>query len=199
VIRNAVYFLNNYLGERLDETSRKHLGMIWRAAEQASNSVSDLLSFAEPQRPERVDAQVSVLVLDALSRVRIPEGIKLRTSVEAALTGLAVDPMQVVRALVNIVDNALEAMPNGGQLRIAAEADGREVAIRVSDTGQGIAPELLPSIFEPLVTTRPHAKGLGLTVARRLVESNGGRIEVESLPGKGTTFALRFPYSELRP
>jgi len=113
-----------------------------------------------------------------------------------------VDPMQLEQAILEIVSNALDAMPSGGRLRIAAFlADGadahapdrRDVVIEVSDTGGGIPAEVLPSVCEPFFTTRQEGTGLGLAIAKRYVEQNGGRLEIASRPGDGTTVRLRLP------
>jgi signal transduction histidine kinase len=109
--------------------------------------------------------------------------------------------MQLEQALLEIVSNALDAMPNGGRLGIrAASANGAapgdvpgDVVVVVSDTGSGIPEQLLASVCEPFFTTRQEGTGLGLAIARRYVEQNGGRLEIASRPGEGTTVRLRLP------
>jgi signal transduction histidine kinase len=105
--------------------------------------------------------------------------------------------MQLEQALVEIVSNALDAMPQGGRLRIAASMNGAsthpgEVSIEVADTGPGIPELVLPSVCEPFFTTRHDGTGLGLAIAKRYVEQNGGRLEIVSRPG-GTTVRIRLP------
>jgi signal transduction histidine kinase len=105
--------------------------------------------------------------------------------------------MQVEQVLVELVSNALDAMPSGGRLRIGAalneaETTGSEVAIEVSDTGSGIPDKVLPSVCEPFFTTRADGTGLGLAIAKRYVEQNGGRLEITSRPG-ATTVRVRLP------
>jgi signal transduction histidine kinase len=108
-----------------------------------------------------------------------------------------VDPVQLEQAILEIVSNALDAMPAGGRLRIGAFAgDGAapgEVVVEVSDTGGGIPQQVLPSVCEPFFTTRQEGTGLGLAIAKRYVEQNGGRLEIASRPGDGTTVRLRLP------
>jgi signal transduction histidine kinase len=105
--------------------------------------------------------------------------------------------MQVEQALLEIVSNALDAMPAGGRLRIGATlADGAgpaQVVVEVSDTGGGIPAQVLPSVCEPFFTTRQEGTGLGLAIAKRYVEQNGGRLEIASRPGDGTTVRVRLP------
>jgi signal transduction histidine kinase len=113
------------------------------------------------------------------------------------LPEIRVDPMQLEQALVEIVSNALDAMPQGGRLRIGASLNGdgagpAEVSIEIADTGPGIPDQVLPSVCEPFFTTRQDGTGLGLAIAKRYVEQNGGRLEIVSRPG-GTTVRVRLP------
>jgi signal transduction histidine kinase len=108
-----------------------------------------------------------------------------------------VDPMQLEQALVEVVSNALDAMPSGGRLRIGARMDGTGadtgyVTIEVTDTGPGIPEHVLPSVCEPFFTTRQEGTGLGLAIAKRYVEQNGGRLEITSRAG-GTSVRIRLP------
>jgi len=98
--------------------------------------------------------------------------------------------------IVNLVINASDAMRGGGVVDIRVRRDHDNVRIDVADHGEGIRPEVLPDIFEPLFTTKLHGTGLGLSVAQQLVCRNGGTIDVESRVGEGTTFILHFPLVE---
>ncbi|MFZ1818019.1 MAG: ATP-binding protein, partial [Nitrospira sp.] len=110
-----------------------------------------------------------------------------------ALPSIQVDPEQVKEALMNLLINAREAMPEGGTLTLTTRAgQDSEVEIEVADTGIGIAPEHLSRIFEPFFTTKAYGTGLGLTNVKRLVEDNGGTLVVNSNAGAGTSFTLRF-------
>jgi signal transduction histidine kinase len=106
-----------------------------------------------------------------------------------------VDPEQVREALVNLEMNALEAMPQGGKLRIVLnQKDNRDVTIRLSDTGGGISPELESKIFDPFFTTKQKGTGLGLSIVHSVVKNHGGTISVISNNGEGTTFTLTLPF-----
>jgi signal transduction histidine kinase len=107
--------------------------------------------------------------------------------------------MQLEQALVEIVSNALDAMPDGGGLRISASLDGAgefgdHIAIDIADTGKGIPESVLPSVCEPFFTTRSEGTGLGLAIAKRYVEQNGGQLGITSRPGS-TTVTVRLPVS----
>jgi signal transduction histidine kinase len=107
---------------------------------------------------------------------------------------VAADEAQLRQALLNLVRNAADAMSTGGALTVATRrsADGA-VEVSVKDTGAGIPAENLDRIFEPFFSTKDGGTGLGLALTQQIVEEHGGRIEVDSTPGRGTTFTLRLP------
>jgi two-component system sensor histidine kinase AtoS len=123
--------------------------------------------------------------------------IALDVQVAPGLPDVRIDPMQVEQALVEVVSNALDAMPAGGKLRITASAapigGNPGVVIEIADTGAGIPAHVIPSVFDPFFTTRPDGTGLGLAVAKRFIEQNGGAVAIVSAPGEGTTIRLHLP------
>src|SRR6266480_7478745 len=105
-----------------------------------------------------------------------------------------IDLSRFARAIGNVIENAMHAMPGGGFLTVTIDAVAKQVALRISDTGAGIAPELLPTLFEPFERYGDsHANGVGLAVAKAIVEAHGGKISVRSVVGKGTTVDIRLP------
>ena len=124
-------------------------------------------------------------------------GIDLQLKLAEDLPPVPCDPQQIEQVLVALIMNAIDAMPQGGNLWLETRLsrDQREVEIRVRDDGAGIAPDLLPHIFEPFMTTKEsgHGVGLGLAISRGIVERHRGRIEVESQLGRGTTFTITLP------
>jgi signal transduction histidine kinase/HAMP domain-containing protein len=127
-----------------------------------------------------------------------PAGVTLRRSVPPDLPHALIDRAAISRALVNLIENALQAMPGGGTLSVGAIAvpDGAGSArlrIEVRDTGVGIEPSLMPRLFEPYFSTKSGGTGLGLGLARRAVEEQGGSIEIRSRPGQGTVVTLTLP------
>jgi signal transduction histidine kinase len=108
----------------------------------------------------------------------------------ASLPKVYAVPHQVEQVLENLVIKAYQAMPTGGSIQISAAPQKDELAISIRDTGTGISPENMNKLFEPLFTTKPKGIGLGLAVSRKLAEANGGRIEIQSELGRGSTFTL---------
>jgi signal transduction histidine kinase len=162
--------------------------------------ISHLLSFSRPAPFHPVSESVPRLIEELLPAVAQPireQRVELEMAVPATLPQVRVDPMQVEQAILEIVSNALDAMPGGGRLRIRAFlADGAapgDVIVEVTDTGGGIPDHVLPSVCEPFFTTRQEGTGLGLAIAKRYVEQNGGRLEIASRPGVGTTVRVSLP------
>lgn len=182
-----------------DEVGAKHeasLDTIDRATQRATQLTRQLLAFSRRQilQPEVLDLHdVLGETQRLLSRV-IGEAIVLRTTSAPGLH-LRVDPVQLEQVIVNLAVNARDAMPSGGRLTLHAGGEGDCVVLRVRDSGEGIEEAMLEHVFEPFFTTKPRGKGtgLGLSVVLGIVEQSGGRIDVESRPGDGTVFTLRFP------
>ena len=125
-----------------------------------------------------------------LERYPAPKTVHVTLEIPEDLPLLYIDPRQVEQVLGNLVINACQAMSAGGELTITAHQEQEMIAIAVKDTGVGIPPENMKKLFEPLFTTKAKGIGLGLAVSQKLAEANGGRIEVESEAGKGSTFTL---------
>jgi signal transduction histidine kinase len=119
--------------------------------------------------------------------------IEIVNDVVPPLPRVFVDRTLVARGLANVVENALYAMPGQGVLTLSAAAGGQFVTLRVRDTGAGMDADALARVFEPYFSTKTTGTGLGLPIARRNIELNGGAIEVESVKGEGTVVLLRLP------
>jgi signal transduction histidine kinase len=155
--------------------------------------VSDLQDYSRPLNPELSQILLHQLVGEILSTTTIPETIQVSNLVPEDLK-LTVDSEMMKRVLINLVTNALQAMPEGGELKIKASKTEEEVLIGIEDTGVGIPKENLDKIFRPLFTTKPKGQGLGLSVCKRMAKAHGGNITVESQVGKGSTFTVVLPF-----
>jgi len=158
-----------------------------------SSMVTDLLDFAQTPNPKITRTSTEQLVNDALRRVVAPNKVVIETKLDPSLPNLDVDPFLMQRALTNIIGNALQAMPDGGSLRITTKKNGRSASINVADTGTGIPPENISKLFEPLFTTKSRGVGLGLAIVKSVIEAHGGTITVESDVGRGSKFCIALP------
>lgn len=208
VIHNVAYHLSQILPQAPEMASqhahiREHLEILEQETQVAVNIISNLLYYTTASRPDPRPIPAAELVKRVLERFPAPANLRVTLDLPPDLPPLRADPAHIEQALANLLLNAYEAMPQGGELSVISHqssvTDDRTLTtehcllITVKETGPGISPEALPHLFEPLVTTKPHGIGLGLTVAKKLIEANGGRLEVESEPGQGTAFTLVLP------
>jgi signal transduction histidine kinase len=185
-------------------SSAEHLTAIIDEVDRLDRRISHLLSFSRPAPYHPLPENVSRLIqglIPAFAQPLDEHRIELRLDLSDTLPDVRVDPMQLEQALVEIVSNAVDAMPTGGRLSIAA-TPGRingsqpsEVTIEIADTGPGIPEQVVPSVCEPFFTTRQEGTGLGLAIAKRYVEQNGGKLEILSHTG-GTRVLVRLPASQ---
>jgi two-component system cell cycle sensor histidine kinase/response regulator CckA len=180
---------------------RNDVEQIRDAGQRAAGLTRQLLAFSRRQllRPRVVSLNAAVNELAPMLQRLIGPEIKLETDLDPELGKVFVDPAQVEQALVNLTLNARDAMPTGGELRISTtnvDLDGEpHVSLRVSDTGVGIDPSTQARIFEPFFTTKQGGggRGLGLSTVYGIMVQSGGRVTVDSVPGRGATFTLQFP------
>jgi signal transduction histidine kinase len=182
-------------------SAREHLDAIVGEVDRLDRRISHLLSFSRPAPFHPMPESVAHLIDEMLPAFAAPireQGVELRVSVPSDLPLVRVDPVQLEQALVELVSNALDAMSQGGRLSIEAHAENGasgpgEVTVAVNDTGGGIPPQVISSVCEPFFTTRAEGTGLGLAIAKRYIEQNGGRLEIESRVAEGTTVRVRLP------
>jgi len=158
--------------------------------------VQDLLNFAKPKSPELKPVELGPLIHSTVSLLSSELSKRhIHWTVTCQHNGAApqADADQLRQVLINLVQNAAEAMPDGGTLTITTQTNDGHWELQVSDTGQGIPKELLPKIFDPFVTTKEHGNGLGLAMVYSIIQAHHGTIHVASTPGHGTTFTLRLP------
>ena len=173
------------------------LGAIRTEARRLNRILSDFLRFARPQEARRaagdlgeVVEHVGALVRD--DRSRAPR-VDVRVAIDPAVPRFAFDRDQLTQVIWNVALNGVEAMDGRGRLSLEVARQHGDVALAVSDTGPGIPRECLPRVFEPFYSGKPNGSGLGLTIAERIVAAHGGRIEIDSEPGRGTRVTMLFP------
>ncbi len=181
------------------ERFRQHLKLMESETIRCSDIVSNLLTFSRRSTPSKQPVNVEELLNRCILLGRhklMLNHIKLTTDIDSPIPLLKADFNQLQQCIINLIFNAMDAMPDGGDLFISAshDPDGHLVRITVKDSGTGISPENMPRIFEPFFTTKKegYGVGLGLSILYGIVESNNGRVIVNSRPGEGAAFVLEF-------
>jgi two-component system NtrC family sensor kinase len=191
---------NDQAGANKREEVVQCLDLISSESRRCGDLVKNLLTFAR-QSPMNVQStDINRVVEQCLLLVRHKleiGGIELHSTLAEGLPRLQCDPSQIEQVLLAVIVNAADAMPKGGNLWIESRLceDARQVSLTVRDDGSGIAPEVMPRIFEPFVTTKDyeHGTGLGLAVSRSIIDRHSGKISVHSELGKGTTVSITLP------
>ena len=189
-----------FLAERYDNPQFREEFMRVVPAEVAriNRIVQSLADFAKPPllKLQPVDVQqVAADTLSLLSNECLKRNVQVVRQFEAEPIYLTADPAALKQTVLNLCLNALDAMPRGGTLSVSAQLQDTEAVVRISDTGTGIAPEHLKTIFNPFFTTKEGGMGLGLAVVQQIVNQHLGTIRVESTIGYGTTFEIRLPHA----
>jgi PAS domain S-box-containing protein len=191
-IKNAAYYLSVKQGSCSDDDRNKMLGIIDSAIDHADKIIGDLQDYSREMQLELVNCSPRSILKEALALVQVPDRVKI---VDSTLDEplIRADKAKMVRVFINIVKNAVDAMPNGGTLQVKSIQTDGNVEISFADTGIGIPKETLGKIFSPLVTTKAQGMGFGLAICKRIVEAHGGEITVKSAIGKGTMFTVTLP------
>ena len=210
-IGNPLNSLNIHLqliGRELDalpaaerENLRGLLDVAQKEVARLDRIVTQFLRAVRPTPPQLEPASVRAVLADTLEFLQHEirdRDVLVEVDSEDALPEIALDRNQIRQAFFNLIRNAIQAMTNGGLLKIQLRSHDRYVAIAFKDTGPGIAPERLANMFEPYSTTKAEGSGLGLMIVQRIVRDHGGQLEVRSEPQAGTTFTIFLPRENQR-
>ncbi|MDI6847910.1 MAG: GAF domain-containing protein [Candidatus Bathyarchaeia archaeon] len=191
-IAGAAYYLKKWLSPKIDGKVKEMLEVIEKNIVYSNKIINDLLDYSGEIKLDLVESKPKSIIREALSLVKIPKNVQVIDLTENK-PKIKVDVGKIKRAFVNIVKNAVEAMPKGGTLTIKSrEIDGK-VEIAFSDTGVGMSKETLEKLCTPLFTTKAKGMGFGLPLCKRFTEAHGGCFRAESTLGKGTTVTVTLP------
>ncbi len=190
-----------YFGGRFPAGSadREAAQVMVREVERLNRAIGDLIGLSRPTdiRPRLigmrrlVEDTLRLIGQDAASR-----GVAVRFDASPSLPEVAIDPDRMRQVILNLCLNALEAMPDGGELSLSLQPDTEALRLEIRDSGMGIAPDALPHIFDPYFTTKGQGTGLGLATVHKIIEAHGGSISVASEPGQGAVFRVLLPLRE---
>ncbi len=193
-VMNALYMLRRSLDN--PAAAEPHLAVAERQTAKAVNLAQDLTAYMRERDPDLAPMELRDVLSDVFEATPKPDNIEVTEDIAPIV--LNADAKQITQILTNLVDNAYQAMPEGGSLRISARADGDTAIITVQDSGEGVDQALVERFFEPFFTTRSEGTGLGLAIVRRLIEGHGGTISIENGPSGGAIVTVRLPIEASR-
>jgi signal transduction histidine kinase len=186
--------LQQFSGQEAGAESLQLVSILEQETLRCRQIIQSLLDFSGQQNHKPQQTDLNDVVEQAWSKYsqenEVNHHIQFVRGFDPHLPQVSVDPQQMEQAIFYLIRNACQAMPQGGALRITSRTVGAEVQIIISDTGQGISPEDLRHIFDPFYETDDHAYGLDLSITNAIIGRHGGKIEVESEPGQGSTFTI---------
>jgi signal transduction histidine kinase len=189
--------------EQFDEVFRESSGTLLAEISNLKGIIGRFSEFSKMPQPQLQPVQVNEILRGVAqlfqAQLQAPgrTAIACKLELDDRLEPIAADPELLHRALSNLVLNAMDAMPNGGTLTLRSRGDGANAIIEVCDTGSGLTREECERIFTPYYTSKQHGTGLGLAIVQSVVSDHGGRISVQSEPGKGTRFVIELPKAAL--
>lgn len=189
-IANAAFFLKRSSNAGAKE--KEILTNVESSVRYSDKIVNDLLDYSRDVRLELVETNPHSLLKETLATVTVPENIHVEDETESGPV-LKVDVDKMKRVFINLINNAIDAMPRGGTLRMSSKRVDANVEFGFEDTGVGMSDEVVQKLFTPLFTTKAKGMGFGLAICKRIVEAHGGKISVTSSPGKGSKFTVSFP------
>jgi signal transduction histidine kinase len=164
--------------------------------------IDDYLQFARLPKPQRQPLDLNTWLAEKLAFLNTSlerACIKLRTMFDPCLKSVNADPEQLWQAILNLIRNAIEAMPQGGELTVDTREDSQHAAVSIRDQGKGMTSEQLGRMFVPFFSTKPSGTGLGLTLVQQIITEHGGHVQCESRSGRGSTFTIYLPFLEHTP
>jgi signal transduction histidine kinase len=191
-----IYLLKQFLINMPESQTKKEVDESLQAVDEniayINKIVADLQDYSRKLTPDYNNINLPESINNIVQGIHVPGNIKLVINAQVPIT-LKTDPVFIRRALTNLINNAIQAMPSGGFLTIRVYEKGSKALIQVEDTGTGIPEEVKSKLFTPMMTTKAKGQGLGLAVVKRLVEALGGTISFESIAGAGTSFTIELP------
>ncbi len=194
-IKNAVYYLNRKRGISMDAKEKSMFDVVDKSVDHANKIINNLLEYSREITLEIEECTPKSLIDYVLLMLQKPDRIKIHDQTQDYPT-LWVDSNKMERVFINLINNAIDAMPEGGTLVVSSNQVGENVEFTFTDTGTGMSEQTKSKIFMPLFTTKAQGMGFGLAICKRIVEAHGGKISVESTLGKGTEFTVALPMEQ---
>jgi PAS domain S-box-containing protein len=206
-IKNPLLIIGGFARQLLkvsgwDEKNRRRLTIMAEEVSNLEKMVAEMRDFVRRPPAAKERGRLETRLSEALELFQDTfreRQVKVKRVEEGPLPELVFDPKLLHQVLLNLFNNALEAMPRGGELTVTTRVGGDSAEIVVADTGEGMTPEVAANVFQPYFTTKAKGTGLGLAISQNIIQEHGGSIEVESTPGQGSAFTIRLPLAEPAP
>ncbi len=179
-----------------DPKIKTNIDIIIEEVKRLEKILKNITDFGKPSTPEKIDIQISEIMENTcilMENYFQGKNINVHKEFETDVPEISADPIQIKQVFLNILMNAVEAMPDGGNLDIKIRSGIESIEIEIVDNGESIPKEVLENIFNPFFTTKPNGTGVGLPISLKIIEDHGGKIDVKSILGKGTTMLLTLP------
>jgi two-component system NtrC family sensor kinase len=185
-----------------DDSRREYLERIINEINRMSQFLTKFFAFARPQRPQKQSNSIAAIIdriIDLEAQKILRQNISVIKDYDPSIPSVRLDANQIQQVFLNLIINSLQAMPNGGELKISIGYNKQNaqyqkyICVTISDTGVGIKPQDLSKIFTPFYTTKPKGVGLGLSLSQQILKEHRGKVGVESTPGEGTIFSISLP------
>lgn len=191
-IRGASYYLKTKYNDILDNKDKVMFETIDKSIDYSNKIVNDLIDYSSEIKLELEVTNPKKIIDNTLSLLTLPNNVSFKIETQES-PDFQVDITKIRRSFINIIKNAFEAMPNGGELTIKTEKNSDKMIFNFTDTGNGMTQEILEKLWSPLFTTKAKGMGFGLAITKRTIEAHGGKITAISSPNKGSTFTIEIP------
>jgi PAS domain S-box-containing protein len=191
-IKGAAYYLNSKYRGEISNVGKAMLTTIDECIEHSNKIINDLLEYSRDLKLELSETNPKAMLAQPLAMLKVPKKVKVINKTEGK-PAVMVDAARMTRVLLNILQNAVDAMPEGGTLTLTSKTVKGNLQISIADTGTGMSKKTIAKLWTPLFTTKAKGMGFGLSICKRIVEAHKGEISVKSKIGKGSTFTVTIP------
>lgn len=196
IINNSIYFIKAKLtagGPELDPKIAKHIGIIEGEIKRGNGIIEEILTYSRTRELNRTPASVNAIIKDLAAYYQFPPSVTVKTIPDPADPRADIDVEAIARAARHILDNAAQAMHEGGTVTLQVSRADKWVVLTITDTGPGLPDGDGEKVFAPFFTTKPRGIGLNLPIVRKILEQHGGMAKAENAPGRGAAFTLYLP------
>jgi signal transduction histidine kinase len=194
-IKNTTYLIKSRYGQKMEADGKDMLHTIDECITYSDKVIQNLLDYSSEIKLKKLIVSSKSLVDKVLAKFVLPRNVNLINEANDEIL-LNVDTDKIERVFTNLIANALDAMPDGGTIKITSRIVKDSIVLDFSDTGKGMSKQVLDKLWTPFFTTKAKGLGIGLSICKRIIDAHQGKIEVQSVEGKGTRFSVFLPVAQ---